>query len=58
LLLTLVNLRGVREAGGVFMLPTWLFVICLMGTIVLGVRKVIASGGQRVYRDDRSGSRQ
>jgi amino acid transporter len=45
LLLTVVNLRGVREAGGVFMLPTYLFVICLLGLIVFGVWSVIAAGG-------------
>ena len=46
LLLTVVNLRGVREAGGVFMLPTYLFIFCLLGLIAVGVWKVIATGGQ------------
>jgi hypothetical protein len=41
-----VNLRGVREAGGVFMLPTYLFVVCLLGLIAIGVWNVIATGGQ------------
>src|SRR5580693_3883968 len=45
LLLTIVNLRGVREAGGVFMLPTYLFIVCLLGLIAVGVWKVIATGG-------------
>jgi amino acid transporter len=45
LLLTVVNLRGVREAGGVFMLPTYLFIVCLLGLIAVGVWKVIATGG-------------
>ncbi len=45
LLLTVVNLRGVREAGGVFMAPTYLFIFCLLGLIAVGVVKVIASGG-------------
>lgn len=44
-LLTVVNLRGVREAGGVFMLPTYLFIGCLLGLIAFGVWNVIASGG-------------
>ena len=44
-LLTVINLRGVREAGGVFMLPTYLFIASLLGLIALGVWKVIASGG-------------
>lgn len=45
-LLTVVNLRGVREAGGVFMLPTYLFIVCLLGLIAFGMWKVIAAGGQ------------
>jgi amino acid transporter len=45
LLLTIVNLRGVREAGGVFMVPTYLFVVCLLGLIALGVWNVVAAGG-------------
>jgi amino acid transporter len=45
LLLTVVNLRGVREAGGVFMLPTYLFIVCLLGLIAFGVWNVIATGG-------------
>ena len=44
-LLTVINLRGVREAGGVFMLPTYLFIGCLLGLIAFGVWNVIASGG-------------
>ncbi|RKH05757.1 APC family permease [Corallococcus sp. CA053C] len=34
-LLTLVNLRGVREAGAAFVVPTWFFIGSL--TVVLGV---------------------
>ncbi len=43
--LTIVNLRGVREAGLVFMAPTYLFVLCLGGAILLGVVKSIAAHG-------------
>ena len=50
-LLTVVNLRGVREAGGVFMLPTYLFIVCLLGLIALGVWNVIATGGHPAPRD-------
>ena len=45
LLLTVVNLRGVRETGGIFMLPTYLFILSLLGLIALGVWNVIATGG-------------
>jgi amino acid transporter len=44
-LLTVINLRGVREAGAFFMLPTYSFVACLLGMIAFGVWKVIAAGG-------------
>jgi amino acid transporter len=40
-----VNLRGVRQVGAVFMLPTYVFVGSLLGAIVLGVFKALAAGG-------------
>src|SRR5208282_6328325 len=39
LLITIVNLRGVKEAGGVFMIPTYLFLGTLLITILIGVFK-------------------
>jgi amino acid transporter len=45
LLITLVNLRGSRETGAVFMLPTYLFIGTLGTTIVAGILKAILSGG-------------
>lgn len=45
LLLTIVNLRGIRTAGLVFMLPTYLFVACLGGTIVWGLGKLLLDPG-------------
>lgn len=45
LLLTLVNLRGVQETGGVFMVPTYLFVACLLGMIGIGLVKALLAGG-------------
>jgi amino acid transporter len=44
-LLTLVNLRGSRETGAIFMVPTYLFVGSLLAMILIGVIKSIASGG-------------
>jgi len=44
-LITLVNLRGVRESGTVFMIPTYLFVGTLLLTIAVGVAKTILAGG-------------
>jgi amino acid transporter len=47
-LLALVNLRGIRETGGIFMIPTYLFVACLIGMILIGVAKVLLAGGHPV----------
>ena len=44
-LLTIVNLRGVRSAGLVFMFPTYLFLACLGASILWGVvRSILAHG--------------
>ncbi len=45
IIITVINLRGVREAGGVFMIPTYLFVGTLLITIAGGVVRAILSGG-------------
>ena len=42
--ITLVNLRGARESGTLFSVPTYLFVVCLLGVVGLGVFKALASG--------------
>ena len=48
LLLTVVNLRGVRSAGLLFMVPTYLFVGCLGATIITGVVKALLAHGHPV----------
>ena len=45
LIITIVNLRGVREAGVVFMVPTYLFVGTLLITIAGGLIRAALSGG-------------
>lgn len=45
LLIALINLRGVREAGKVFVVPTYLFVVSLGFAILLGVFRALISGG-------------
>src|SRR5450631_3166166 len=45
LIVTILNLRGLREAGLVFAIPTYLFVGTLLITIVVGVIRTFASGG-------------
>jgi amino acid transporter len=47
-LLTIVNLRGVQQTGGVFMLPTYLFIACLLGMIAIGMAKAVLAGGHPV----------
>jgi amino acid transporter len=44
-LLTLINMRGVRETGGAFILPTYLFIGTLLVVICVGLIKALISGG-------------
>src|SRR5271154_1283913 len=44
-ILTVVNLRGVKEAGSAFIAPTYLFVGTLTVVIVIGLYKAALSGG-------------
>lgn len=44
-LLTVVNLRGVRESGKAFLAPTYAFIATLAIVIVVGVVRSIQSGG-------------
>src|SRR5579863_7834146 len=44
-IITIINLRGVREAGGAFTIPTYLFVGTLLITIVGGLVRTFLSGG-------------
>ena len=48
LLITLVNLRGVREAGLAFMIPTYLFVGTMFITLIWGLFKSLAAAGHPV----------
>jgi amino acid transporter len=45
-LITVVNLRGVRESGLAFVLPTYLFIGSLLTVIAIGVVKSILAGGR------------
>ena len=47
-LITLVNLRGVRESGIMFMVPTYLFIVTLLGVIAIGLYETIMAGGKPV----------
>ncbi len=44
-LLTFVNMRGIGEAGQLFMLPTCVFIVSLCALVVWGVLATISAGG-------------
>jgi amino acid transporter len=45
-LITVVNLRGVRESGLAFVLPTYLFVGSLLAVLAIGTLKALLAGGR------------
>ena len=47
LLITVVNLRGVRESGFTFALPTYLFIVSMLAAVGTGVAKCATSGCPR-----------
>ncbi len=47
-LITFINLRGTRQAGIIFMFPTYIFIGSLLAAIALGVFKSIMAGGHPV----------
>ena len=44
-ILTIISLRGARESGLVYMAPTVLFIVCLLGVLGWGTVHAIFSGG-------------
>jgi amino acid transporter len=47
-LITFVNLRGLRSAGVLFMVPTYVFLASILGAIAWGLFKTFAAGGHPV----------
>jgi amino acid transporter len=47
-ILALVNMRGVKDTGTAFILPTFLFVGTLLALIVVGMWKTVLTGGHPV----------
>ena len=45
ILISIINLRGVQETGGIFLVPTYVFVACLLGLIAVGIFKTVIAGG-------------
>jgi amino acid transporter len=48
ILITIINLRGVQETGGVFLAPTYVFIACLLGLVAMGTFKTLMAGGHPV----------
>jgi amino acid transporter len=48
LMITIVNLRGVRESGLAFMAPTYVFIVSLLSVLAIGVVKTVLAGGHPV----------
>src|SRR5579862_6190724 len=48
LILTLINMRGVRDTGVAFLIPTYLFLGTLLIVILLGIFHVLVHGGHPV----------
>jgi amino acid transporter len=44
LLITIANLRGLRESGNIFAIPTYLFVVSALVMIAIGVFRVVVNG--------------
>jgi amino acid transporter len=44
-LVTLANLRGIKESGQVFAAPTYLFILSMFALIGVGLFKVVTNGG-------------
>ena len=44
-ILALVNLRGVKDTGAAFILPTFMFIATLLTLVAVGVFKTVAAGG-------------
>jgi amino acid transporter len=44
-IITVVNLRGVRESGGAFLIPTYLFLASMFGVLLFGLAKTLLAAG-------------
>ena len=47
-LLALVNMRGTKESGAAFMVPTTMFVGSLLAAVIVGVVRVLQAGGHPI----------
>ena len=47
-LITVINLRGVKESGAIFSVPTYIFIFSMLSLIVLGITRVVSLGATPV----------
>ncbi|WP_125610967.1 APC family permease [Specibacter cremeus] len=50
--LALVNLRGIREAGSVFAVPTYIFMVCILGMTAVGLFQAVSGNLGRAASAD------
>ncbi|MEZ2224037.1 APC family permease [Rhizobium sp. RCC_161_2] len=46
-IITIANLRGTGEAGWLFALPIYLFIVCFLGSVGYGLIRIVAEGNPR-----------
>ena len=51
-LITLGNLRGLREAGNIFAVPTYLFVFSALLMIAIGTYRIVVLGDGNPYPEE------
>lgn len=44
ILIMLGNLRGIRESGSIFAIPTYVFIVSLLGLVAYGIARVVLGG--------------
>jgi amino acid transporter len=47
--ITIANLRGIREAGNIFAVPTYLFIVSVLGLIGYGLLRVLTGVGGEIH---------
>jgi amino acid transporter len=48
LILTIINLRGINDTGGIFTFPAYFFIVSLLSVLITGVVKIFLSGGNPI----------
>ncbi len=51
--ITIINLRGVKESGAIFAAPTYVFILSMVALIILGVLNILGGSAQPVPPDPR-----